>query len=127
MKRTISFGDLLVILLTGGIILFTSLQVYARPQEHLQVRIENGQESRWVYSLEESAVVSVPGPNGDMEVTLAGGHAFVEECSCCPLRICVSTGRISRPGQWIICLPNEIFIHIAGAPPAGTEVDDVVF
>jgi len=127
MKRTISMGDLLVILLASGIILFTSLQVYGPRQEHLQVRIENAQNSRWIYSLEESAVVSVPGPNGDMEVTAAGGYVFVEECSCCPLRICVSTGRISRPGQWIICLPNEIFIHIAGAPPAETEVDDVVF
>jgi hypothetical protein len=34
--------------------------------------------------------------------------------SPCPEKICVKTGRISKPGQWIACLPNRVFISIRG-------------
>jgi hypothetical protein len=26
----------------------------------------------------------------------------------------VKSGRISRPGQWIACLPNRVFVEIRG-------------
>ncbi|PKL26973.1 MAG: hypothetical protein CVV46_13925 [Spirochaetae bacterium HGW-Spirochaetae-2] len=57
-------------------------------------------------------------------MALWSGEAFVEDCDCCPLKICVSMGRIHRAGQWIICLPNQIFVWIEGTP-SDTSIDDI--
>lgn len=34
------------------------------------------------------------------------------ESSTCPNQICVNTGKISKPGQSIICLPYKLAIYI---------------
>ncbi len=35
-----------------------------------------------------------------------------------PLQICVQKGRISQAGEWLACLPNEVFIRIEGSTSA---------
>lgn len=42
----------------------------------------------------------------------AGGIRVVE--SNCPERFCVRTGRISRQGQTIVCVPNRVVIEVRG-------------
>lgn len=39
--------------------------------------------------------------------------------SDCPTQDCVHTGRISRTGQSIVCLPAQIVIHLEGASDDG--------
>lgn len=39
--------------------------------------------------------------------------------SDCPTQDCVHTGRISRAGQSIVCLPAQIVIHLEGASDDG--------
>lgn len=34
--------------------------------------------------------------------------------SNCPLKICVKSKQISRPGEMIICLPNKVVFYIQG-------------
>lgn len=34
------------------------------------------------------------------------------ESSTCPNQICVNTGKISKPGQSVICLPYKIAIYV---------------
>lgn len=36
-------------------------------------------------------------------------------------QICVDKGEISQHGEWLICLPNQIFVRIAS-----TESDDTL-
>jgi hypothetical protein len=55
----------------------------------------------------------VPGPLGDTVVVIENGSVRVVS-SPCPEKICIKTGRISKPGQWIACLPNKVFISIRG-------------
>ncbi|MEW6041938.1 MAG: NusG domain II-containing protein, partial [Elusimicrobiota bacterium] len=43
--------------------------------------------------------------NGGIEIT----------SSDCPQKICAHTGRITRPGQTIICVPKKMIIEITGA------------
>ncbi len=92
----------------------------------MAVMIQNT-DTQWIYPLDEDTVASIPGPHGEMDVTIRNNTVFIENCDCCPQRICVSTGTIRRPGQWIICMPNEIFIYIDGVIVPNLEVDDVVF
>lgn len=40
--------------------------------------------------------------------------------SDCPTQDCVHTGRISRAGQSIVCLPAQIVIHLEGASSDGS-------
>jgi hypothetical protein len=122
MKHLARPADLLILTLSILSIALVSIQVYSRPVSNPVVRIEA--ESQWIYALDQSNTAQIPGPNGIMEVLIRGGEAFVEDCDCCPLKICVSMGRIHRAGQWIICLPNQIFVWIEGTP-SDTSIDDI--
>jgi hypothetical protein len=101
------------LLLTGLI----SLQVYARGRGTPEITIEaagaGATEQQWIYPLEAEATVRVPGPLGETVVEIKDGAVRVVS-SPCPEKICIKTGRISKPGQWIACLPNRVFISIRG-------------
>ena len=109
------------LLLTGLI----SLQVYARGRGTPEITIEaagvpaagregaEATEQQWIYPLDAEATVRVPGPLGETVVEIKDGAVRVVS-SPCPEKICIKTGRISKPGQWIACLPNRVFISIRG-------------
>lgn len=61
------------------------------------------------YSLSKDAVVSL----GELDVTIEGGEAFVSR-STCPDGLCEKSGRISKAGERIVCLPCEIVISVCG-------------
>jgi hypothetical protein len=127
MKISVRAVDIvLIVVFSIGIAIFSS-QVYGQPTSNPVVRIESS-GSHWLYALDEDATPVIPGKHDTMPVTIRDGAAFVEWCDCCPQRICVSTGSIRRTGDWIVCLPNEIFISIeGGAAPTPPEVDMVVY
>jgi hypothetical protein len=77
---------------------------------------QNGRLIRQI-PLRENASFTV---NGAYEntVLVENGAVFVLEASC-PGNDCVRSGKISRSGQSIICLPNKLEIRISGEP----EVD----
>ena len=51
------------------------------------------------------------------------GIAFVQ--SDCPDKICIKTGKISRPGQFAACLPNQVLLKIVSDSP-GQDGPDIV-
>lgn len=48
-----------------------------------------------------------------LTVLVEPGAISVKQASC-PDKICVRTGKISSPGQTIVCLPDKLIISIAG-------------
>lgn len=46
-------------------------------------------------------------------VRVENGAVYVAE-SDCPDRVCVRTGKISKEGETVICVPNKISIRISG-------------
>ncbi|MBN1630502.1 MAG: NusG domain II-containing protein [Thermoleophilia bacterium] len=88
------------------------------------VVVIEGPGRSWVYPLEAEVDVDVPGPLGVTHVHVGGGSAWVSD-SPCTAKICVATGRVQRPGSWIACLPNRVFVRIEGRQNA--EVDKVAF
>jgi hypothetical protein len=76
----------------------------------------------WAYPLQAEVEIDVPGPLGVTHVHVGGGSAWVSDSPCLN-KICVATGRVSRPGSWIGCLPNRVFVRIEGRQSA--EVDRV--
>jgi hypothetical protein len=97
-----------------AIVALVSARVYARaggePAVHLR-----GPHQEWIFPLDSERTVAVPGPLGDTVVQIRQGQARVLS-SPCPEKICLRSGAIARPGQWIACLPNRVFIDIQAGP-----------
>ena len=53
------------------------------------------------------------------EIIVENGTIRISSADC-PDKVCVHTGKISKSGQTICCLPNKLFIRIAGK---STETD----
>ena len=60
-----------------------------------------------------------------LRVTFGSGSAQVT-ASDCPTQDCVHTGKITRGGQSIVCLPARIVIQLEGGPAADSGVDLVI-
>ena len=69
--------------------------------------------------------LSLPGDEHAHSLIVTEKENIWVEDSSCPDKICVKTGKISIPGQSIVCLPNKIVIYIEGAEK--TKVDDITY
>lgn len=58
-----------------------------------------------------------------MTVEIRGGIADVTQASC-PDKLCVHQADISKDGEMIVCLPNEILVIVEGGE--ASELDSVV-
>jgi len=65
------------------------------------------------YALKSDTAVVINSYYGKMVVRIKDKNVWVEETHC-PLKICQKTGRISQPGQNIVCVPNRVFVKIEG-------------
>jgi hypothetical protein len=104
--------DVLTILLSLMAIMAVSLRVYGQSSQDPVVLVTSP-EGDWIFPLSTEAVLSVGGPPGGCVVSFEPGAVRVLR-SDCPEQICVRTGSISRPGQWIACVPHRVFIEIQG-------------
>jgi len=80
------------------------------PSQGREIVIEEGGELVGVFSLEEDQVIEVQGPLGISTVVIESGEAYMLD-SPCPNKVCIEMGRISEPGDSIICIPNRVFIR----------------
>lgn len=81
-------------------------------EEAAQVVIE-ASGTRYRFPVATDRVERFAGPRGDTIVEIADGTVRVVD-SPCPDKICVAAGRISRTGQFIVCLPNRVSIVLEG-------------
>jgi len=116
--------DFLAILASLLLVVAFSVYAYTSGEKNPNVIIEaSGQQ--WIYPLREDRQVTVSGPLGDELIAIWDGMAFVVT-SPCPNKICILQGKISRPGQWIACLPNKVFIRISGSAERGADGVDMI-
>ena len=78
------------------------------------------QSDEYVYALTDAVTLTLSGPVGETEIAITDGAVRVVR-SPGREQICVNKEEISRHGEWLICLPNQIFIRIAAA--AADSVD----
>jgi len=109
----------LALLVVGGFSLFA----YAGRDRGGDVVIE-ASGSQWIYPLDVNRRELVKGPLGDTVVVIQGGAASVED-SPCRDKLCVHMPAISKPGQWIACLPNRVFVRVRGN--GVQKIDDVSY
>lgn len=52
--------------------------------------------------------------NGTNVLVIKDGYAYMREATCPGFQDCVESGRISKVGQTIVCLPNQVMVEIVG-------------
>ncbi len=62
----------------------------------------------------------LPGMRGEVVLNVSGGQASVSDATC-KHQTCVKLGKISKPGQSLVCIPNQIRIAIAGENAFGID------
>ena len=63
--------------------------------------------------IDHDRTLEVKGPLGTTLIRIEDGAVqFIR--SPCPHGLCISRGSISKPGQWIACLPNGVVARISG-------------
>ena len=73
------------------------------------------------FPMDKNADYFVPGRVGGLRLRIFEGKVWVES-STCPHKICMRMGKISRPGQIIVCVPNHLIIRIAGKTTPSFDV-----
>lgn len=101
-----------------------SLALTAAGSGREAVVVVEGPGRTWAYPLHGTVDLDVSGPLGATHVHVRDGAAWVSDSPCVE-KICVAAGRITRPGSWVACLPNRVFVRIEGRQDA--EVDKVAF
>jgi len=117
-KFRLTLVDIAAIALAVGAIFLSSLGAVNAAGEPRAI-ISNGQDE-WVYPMNQERSVEIPGPLGVTTVHIHDDSVCIED-SPCPNKTCVAAGAITEPGQWLACLPNQVFVRIEG----GSDHDGV--
>jgi hypothetical protein len=108
--------DVAVILLSLAVVAAFSVRAYGGGSDAAQVVIE-ASGTRFRFPISVDRVERIAGPRGETVIQISGGTVRVLD-SPCPDKICVAAGAISRPGQFIACLPNRVSITLEGRDEA---------
>jgi len=76
--------------------------------------------------LAHDRLVQISVPPGKMIAEVKNHRIRVKESNCLN-KICVMSGWINRPGQSLICVPNDVVIQISSSGSSGTAVDAVTY
>ncbi len=113
--------DAAAILAAAAAVFLSSLgAVDAAGEPRVVITDADGQE--WIYPLGDEREVGVRGPLGITTVHVHEGRVAIES-SPCPNQTCVAAGAIDRPGQWVACLPNQVFVRVEGGTDDPEGVD----
>lgn len=104
--------DIVALLLGISAILLVSLSVYSNSGDVSYVYI-TGEKGEWIEPLGTNKEIDVAGPIGSTHVHIENGSVAITD-SPCENKICVGMGAISQKNQWVACLPNSVFVRIAG-------------
>jgi len=105
-------ADILVILISAAATAASAWAVAGRRGAETLLVSAGGRE--YAYPLDRDARLEFDGPLGTTVVSVEKGAARVVS-SPCENQLCVSSGAVSRRGQWIACLPNAVLLRVGGA------------
>lgn len=108
-KKIIKDILLIAVLLAIGISAYLIIESTREDGAYAKVTV-NG-ELVAEYSLFEDGEYVLNG--GTNILVISNGKASMKDASC-PDGLCVKTGKISRSGERIVCLPNRVMVEIIG-------------
>ena len=102
MKR----GDIVIIALIAAAVAVSSVLLLFQ-NEGSTVTVKQDNKIIYEGSINKDTEVALSGNT----VIIDGGFAYIKNANC-KNEICVHTGRISKTGESIICLPNRVIVEI---------------
>jgi len=81
----------------------------------VQVMAGDGPTTGYDLPREGERRVDLRGPLGVTTLVLTPAGARITT-SPCPHHRCVGQGRVTRPGQALVCIPNRVLVHVVGRP-----------
>ncbi len=103
--------DKIIILVSILGIILSFIMIYRKSDRKILVVYADNKET--IYSLKD-ADFTVKSREGSVNVKIRDGKVKVVESSC-PDKWCTRMGKISAPGESIVCLPSKIFLIIREA------------
>ena len=121
------WGDGLILILLGGLAIYAWQLSRSSEGSRLLVEIKQ-REQRSFYPLDQDRNLVLKNRAGRpvMSVKIQDDKVWVQEASCF-LKYCVQRGAIDSAGQWIACLPNQVFIRVLAAHTDSDESDTAPF
>lgn len=114
MKAKLKRGDIVIIaavlLLALSIFLIFAFGIFSQEGESVFLSYEGGEKT---FSLAENTEFSFESNGCLLTLRIEKGQAYFES-SDCPDKTCVHSGRISRRGQMIACVPAGVTLRITG-------------
>lgn len=119
-KRTIRDVILIVSLLvvTGMLFLALRLSDSGKQSEGPCAVVTVGGEEVGRFPLSQPGTFVLNG--GTNTLVVRDGVAYMEEAKC-PDKICMMMGKISRNGEFIACLPNQLLVVIEDGESSGVD------
>jgi hypothetical protein len=112
-KLPVKIFDIVIILLACALTGFSVFTAYIQPQNTSRILIESPTR-QWVFPLDAEETLNIRGTLGTTVIQIHGKEAWFES-SPCDNQTCVGTGHVGASGDWIACLPNNVFLIIEGA------------
>lgn len=105
----------------GAITLLTVVSVFLmfRKSDGSAVLVTTPTE-RHEFSLDTDTTREIKSGDFTLTLVIEDGKAFVSSADC-PDKVCVGTGKISRPGQTIVCLPGRVTVTVVGKEADGAD------
>ncbi len=110
---SITYADKLLVVALALVAISWSFILFHGSSPDLKVELYNEDGLYGVYPISKARTIKVPGPLGFTVVRIESGKAFIQS-SPCPNKICVHMGKISRPSQSVVCIPNRVVVRISG-------------
>lgn len=110
-------GDWAALLLSGLVLAGLTWGAWARQDGALRVEVESP-FGTFTYPLEQERRWFQAGALGDSQLEIKdGGVQFLD--SPCSNKLCIAQGHQTASGDWAACLPNRLFVRVAGSPAPG--------
>lgn len=113
-KKTTKRDLLLIagILVLAGVLYLGNRILNQKPAQMVEVTV-NGAVVETL-DLSKDADVVINGANGGTNrLVISQGTVSIQEATC-PDKVCIHQGKISRTGELIVCLPNQMIAKIVG-------------
>lgn len=119
MRIKIKKGDIVVIAL---VLLIAGITIFAANGQNTgeyAVVTANGKEQK--YLLSQNQTLQIEQSDNKKNIVVIYNHEVYMKEASCPDLICVRHRPISKNGESIICLPNEVYIEIEGGKEKETD------
>lgn len=124
LRFSFRIGDLIAICLviSLAIIIFASYLVGSKPVENAKVQIYHNNELVKEFALNSTERIEyIVEDKYYNKIVIEDGEVYFEAADC-PGTDCVHSGKISKPGRSLVCLPNMVEIRITGNSDVDIEL-----